>query len=74
MNFVLGQVSYEIRGPSKGLDPSATVNTSKLKEGHFTHIEAAVSFNPWDFEHAFEFGLSIILEGLSSNVPTDVRQ
>jgi hypothetical protein len=37
----------------------------KLNEGGFTHIEGAVSFDRWDFERAFEFGLSTILQGSS---------
>jgi hypothetical protein len=65
MNFVLGQVSYEVRGPSRGLDPAEAVKSGKLNEGSFAHIESAVSFDRWDFEHAFEFGLSTILEGLN---------
>jgi AcrR family transcriptional regulator len=65
MNFVLGQVSYEVRGPSRGLDPAETAKSGKLKESSFAHIVGAVSFERWDFERAFEFGLSTILEGLS---------
>jgi TetR/AcrR family transcriptional regulator, tetracycline repressor protein len=67
MNFVLGQSSYEVRGPSRGLDPAGTVKSGKLTEHSFAHIADAVSFERWDFERAFEFDLSTILEGL---IPT----
>ncbi|HEY1604770.1 MAG TPA: TetR/AcrR family transcriptional regulator [Allosphingosinicella sp.] len=67
MNFVLGQVSYEARGPFKGLDPAETVKSGRLESTGFTHIEHAVPLERWDFERAFEFGLSTILAGLSSN-------
>lgn len=67
MNFVLGQLSYEVRGPFKGLDPAETVKSRRLESTDFTHIEHAVSLDQWDFERAFEFGLSTILAGFSSS-------
>ena len=51
-NFTLGQASYEVRGPFKGLDP----------RGHVTG--AIVADEDWDFDQAFEFGLTTILAGL----------
>jgi AcrR family transcriptional regulator len=62
MNFTLGQISYEVRGPFQGLDPSNAAGNGRL-EG-YTHIEAAMSSEPWDFDGAFEFGLSTILSGV----------
>ncbi|HEY4042111.1 MAG TPA: TetR/AcrR family transcriptional regulator C-terminal domain-containing protein, partial [Rhodopila sp.] len=59
------QVSYEVRGPARGLDPAENVKSGKLEAASFAHIAGAMVFDDWDFEHAFEFGLSTILEGLS---------
>lgn len=65
MNFVLGQVSYEIRGPFKGLDPAEALGKPRFKEAGLPHIERAVRHDDWDFDAAFEFGLTTILTGLS---------
>jgi uncharacterized glyoxalase superfamily protein PhnB len=36
----------------------------RLEGAEFAHIQHAVSFTQWDFNSAFEFGLSIILRGI----------
>jgi AcrR family transcriptional regulator len=63
-NFTLGQVSYEVRGPFKDLDPREALRGERLHDAGFTHVERAASLESWDFESAFEFGLSVILAGL----------
>jgi TetR/AcrR family transcriptional regulator, tetracycline repressor protein len=63
-NFTLGQVSYEVRGPFKDLDPREALRSQRLHDAGFAHVERAASFENWDFDSAFEFGLSVILAGL----------
>jgi TetR/AcrR family transcriptional regulator, tetracycline repressor protein len=65
MNFLLGQVSYEVRGPFRGLDPAEAIRSQRLSGAGLAHVEDAVSLSEWDFDRAFEFGLSTILAGLS---------
>ena len=63
-NFTLGQVSYEVRGPSGSLDPARALAKGHLRGAEFKHIEGAVSSVRWDFDSAFEFGLAAIIAGL----------
>lgn len=65
MNFLLGQISYEVRGPFRGLDPAEAIRSQRLGGAGLTHVENDVSLDEWDFDRAFEFGLSTILAGLS---------
>ena len=57
-NFTLGQASYEARGPFKGLDPRGHIAV-----GEFARRAISADAD-WDFDQAFEFGLSTILAGL----------
>ena len=64
MNFTMGQVSYEVRGPFRALDPAKALDSRALGEADFAHIGRALPTGEWDFDAAFEFGLSTILAGL----------
>jgi TetR/AcrR family transcriptional regulator, tetracycline repressor protein len=64
-NFTLGQVSYQIAGPFRGLDPAEAARRGMLPPDQFPLILEAVSDAEWDFDAAFEFGLEIIIEGLA---------
>lgn len=70
INFTLGQVSYETRGPIKSLEVREALEKETLKDAGFPHIERAASQQSWDFTRAFEFGLSIILAGLDAQSKT----
>lgn len=63
-NFTLGQVAYEVRGPFHDLDPAQALRDGRLQEAGFENIERAAALQTWDFDAAFEFGLSVILTGL----------
>jgi AcrR family transcriptional regulator len=63
-NFTMGQVSYEIRGPLRGLDPGEAVRRGAILPSEFPLVSKAVSTGHWDFDAAFELGLEIIVEGL----------
>jgi TetR/AcrR family tetracycline transcriptional repressor len=65
-NFTMGQVSYEIRGPFRGLDPAEAVRRRVIDPGDFPLVVKAASAGDWDFDAAFELGLEIIIEGLKS--------
>ncbi|MGE3993376.1 TetR/AcrR family transcriptional regulator, partial [Pseudorhodoplanes sp.] len=60
-NFTLGQVSYEIRGPFRGLDPAEAVRTRAIDAAEFPLVVSAVTAGDWDFDAAFEFGLDTII-------------
>ncbi len=65
LNFVLGQVSYEVDGPYPDLDPANTVRRGNFSPEEDARIAPALQ-GEWDFDAAFEFGLSVILCGLDS--------
>jgi hypothetical protein len=56
-------------GPFKGLDPAEALGRPHFKTAGLPHIERAVRQGDWDFDAAFEFGLSTILAGLSVIAP-----
>ncbi len=70
MNFTLGQVSYELRGPFRALDPTSVGQRQALAEAGLPHVERATALADWDFDRAFEFGLSVILTGLERSEPS----
>jgi len=63
--FTFGQVSYQIRGWSRGVDAAAAVREGRIAATTFPAIVQAISQGDWDFDASFEFGLSVILAGLS---------
>jgi TetR/AcrR family tetracycline transcriptional repressor len=63
-NFTMGQVSYEVRGPFEALDPTTALARGQLRGAGFEHIESTAASEGWDFDAAFEFGLSTIIAGL----------
>jgi AcrR family transcriptional regulator len=65
-NFTMGQVSYEIRGPFRGLDPSEAVRRGTIVADEFPLVVKAASAGDWDFDAAFELGLDIIIDGLAA--------
>jgi TetR/AcrR family transcriptional regulator, tetracycline repressor protein len=66
--FTLGQVSYQIRGWARGVDPTAAVDDGRISRRRFPAVVDAAAHKSWDFEQAFEFGLSIILAGLNARL------
>jgi AcrR family transcriptional regulator len=64
MNFAMGQISYEVRGPFEGIDPTQALAGNRLTGAEFAHIQRSVSFADWDFDKAFAFGLAVILDGI----------
>lgn len=67
-NFTLGQVSYEIEGPSRALDPAEAVRCHRILGEDFPHVERLPYGERWDFDAAFEFGLTVILRGLECQI------
>lgn len=67
INFTIGRVSYQVRGPFRGVDPAVASRHGRLPSATFPASVAAVlatSLRDWDFDASFEFGASIILAGL----------
>jgi TetR/AcrR family transcriptional regulator, tetracycline repressor protein len=65
LNFVLGQVSYEVDGPYPDLDPANGLQRGDFNAEEGARVAPAVQAE-WDFDMAFEFGLSVILGGLNA--------
>jgi TetR/AcrR family transcriptional regulator, tetracycline repressor protein len=65
-NFTMGQVSYQIRGPFRGLDPTEAMRRGVIGEREFPLVAKVVTGGAWDFDAAFERGLDIIIEGLAA--------
>lgn len=63
VNFTLGQVSYEIRGPFTGLEPRHSARAQRVLERMPAGTDRAAEPD-WDFDRAFEFGLSLFLDGI----------
>jgi AcrR family transcriptional regulator len=64
--FTVGQVSYQIRGWARGVDPGAAIRDDRLERDAFPAVVLAVSSKPWNFEASFDFGLSVIIDGLGA--------
>lgn len=69
VNFTLGQVSYEIRGPFPDLDPSEAVRTKRLAAKNYPAVERTADLTEWDFDRAFAFGLTLLLDGIERVTP-----
>jgi AcrR family transcriptional regulator len=74
MNFTMGQLSYELRGPFEGLDAAQALAGKRLEGAEFAHIKQSVCSTEWDFDRAFEFGLSVILGGIEQLRRTKSRE
>jgi TetR/AcrR family tetracycline transcriptional repressor len=66
--FTLGQVGYQIRGWGRGVDPRAAVREGRISRSTFPAVLDAGGQERWDFDRAFEFGLSIILGGIDARL------
>jgi TetR/AcrR family transcriptional regulator, tetracycline repressor protein len=66
VSFTLGQASYESRGPFPDLEPSKKVRSERLAGRGYRTVEHLETPEKWDFEAAFEFGLSLVLGGVES--------
>jgi Tetracyclin repressor-like, C-terminal domain len=59
--------------PFKSLDPTQPLAGKRLERAEFAHIQQSVSFSGWDFDRAFEFGLSVILGGVGQHPKSKPR-
>jgi TetR/AcrR family tetracycline transcriptional repressor len=66
--FALGQVGYQIRGWARGVDPRAAVREGRISRRTFPVVFDARVQGEWDFDRAFEFGLSVILAGIEARL------
>ncbi len=66
MTFTLGQVKYQMKGWSRGVDGAAALNEGRIVASTFPAVAQATSREKWDFNKFFEFGLSVIISGLQA--------
>jgi AcrR family transcriptional regulator len=66
VSFTLGQVGYQIKGWARGVDPGAAAEEHRITPRAFPAVTRATAQATWDFDSAFEFGLSVILAGLEA--------
>jgi TetR/AcrR family tetracycline transcriptional repressor len=64
--FTMGQVKYQTSGWARGLDAATAVGDGRITPSAFPSVVRAKLDQPWDFDAAFEFGLSVILAGLAA--------
>jgi hypothetical protein len=65
--FTLGQVSYQIKGWGRGVDAATAIKAGRIVPEKFPAIGRAARLTNWNFDKSFEFGLSIILAGLTTH-------
>lgn len=63
VSFTLSQASYQSRGPFPDLTPSEKIRAERLAGRGYDAIERLDPIPDWDFDAAFEFGLSLIIAG-----------
>jgi TetR/AcrR family tetracycline transcriptional repressor len=66
--FTIGQVGYQIRGWARGVDPTAAVREGRITRRTFPEVTGARVPAAWNFDSAFEFGLSVIIAGLDAKL------
>ena len=66
--FTLGQVSYQIKGWSRGVDAATAAGEGLITPKTFPAVTHAAGHGHWNFDEAFEFGLAVILAGLKNKV------
>jgi TetR/AcrR family transcriptional regulator, tetracycline repressor protein len=66
--FTLGQFGYQMRGWGRGVDPRAAIRDGRISGRTFPAIVDARVREQWDFDQAFEFGLSVILGGIAARL------
>jgi hypothetical protein len=63
VNFTMGQVSYEVRGPN-ALDARLALRRGAISVAELPLVARAMSTGAWDFDASFEFGLDVVISGL----------
>jgi TetR/AcrR family transcriptional regulator, tetracycline repressor protein len=66
VGFTLSQTSYQSRGPFPDLEPSDRVRAERLAGRGYPSVESLRMPATWDFDAAFEFGLSVIVRGIEA--------
>jgi TetR/AcrR family tetracycline transcriptional repressor len=66
--FTLGQVGYQMMGWGRGVDPRAAIREARISRSTFPAVFDARVRDQWDFDQAFEFGLSVILAGIATRL------
>ncbi len=66
VGFSLGQAAYQARGPVPGLDPAEQLRARRLAGRGYTATERLELPADWDFDASFEFGLTLILDGIEA--------
>jgi TetR/AcrR family tetracycline transcriptional repressor len=66
VSFTLSQASYQTRGPFPDLEPSEKIRAERLAGRGYAAVERLDIDDQWDFDAAFEFGITLIIAGLES--------
>lgn len=65
--FTLAQAAYQVR-PIPDLEPSEEVRTRRIAGRGYTTTERIEIPAEWDFDAAFSFGISLVLNGVEATV------
>lgn len=66
--FTLGQAAYQTRGPIAGLEPSEQIRSERLAGRGYTSTERLELPSEWDFDASFDFGITLIMNGVEATV------
>jgi TetR/AcrR family transcriptional regulator, tetracycline repressor protein len=66
IGFTLSQAAYQSR-PAVGLEPSEQIRTHRIAGRGFAAVERLELPQDWDFKESFEFGLTLVLDGIEQN-------
>jgi AcrR family transcriptional regulator len=67
VGFTLSHAAYQTR-PIPGLEPSGRNRTERIAGHGYSAIERLVLPATWDFDESFDFGISLILNGVEATV------
>jgi hypothetical protein len=68
VGFTLSQAAYQTRGPVPALEPPEQVRAERLAERGYGTIERLQLPSTWDFDETFEFGISLVLNGVEATM------
>lgn len=68
LSFTLAQASYQTRGPFPDLEPGEALRIKRLSRKLGEVVQEVVPSGGWDFDRAFEYGLSLILNGVEADL------
>lgn len=74
VGFTIMQADYQSRGPYIDLEPADGTRSQRIAGRGYRMVEGMELPREWDFGAAFDFGLSLILDGVEAAIRRSDRQ